>query len=177
MLLDNLTLPNLCQMSVWASGGACPTFRHLKFASLILRSACPLQSLSIWSFRLNDDALLQCMQVVPSLTELTIESPDMLTNQTIRNLQVNMTSNIPLLPNLKILSITSYTLVVDAFDLYSMVCARRGQAGAGSGCEVARLESVTISCDKIDEDTRELGIPLLHELVEEGIEIQIDPSR
>jgi hypothetical protein len=84
-----------------------------------------------------------------------------------------MTYYPPLLPNLQRLAISSFGLTIDFIELHGMLRAR--WVGAGPGRGIARLKSVMIRDDYMDQDTRELGIPLLQELVAEGMHISLKP--
>jgi hypothetical protein len=174
MLLDNLTLPDVRELSfragLWQES---QFFEPSNFSSFILRSACPLRSLSIFNNQLDDDDLFQYMQVMPSLEELTIDGTVEITEQTIRNLTPNIPSDLPLLPNLQTLFIRSPELTVNLVELHSMLCPRRERADASSGRRVARLQSVTISCIGIHEETGKLGFPLLQQLITEGLKISV----
>jgi hypothetical protein len=169
-LLDNLILPTLRELSISNAALAhSGPFTHIP--QFIKRSACSLLSLSLIGLQLNDDDLLQCMQVMPSLIELTISDSYEITKQTIRNLTPNMTLYPPLLPNLQRLEISSFGLTIDYMELHGMLRAR--WVGAGRG--IARLESVVIGDDYLGQDARELGIPLLQELIAEGMHISLKP--
>jgi hypothetical protein len=109
---------------------------------------------------------------MPSLIELTISDSPAITEQTIRNLTPNMTLYPPLLPNLQRLAISSkFGLTIDFIELHGMLRAR--WVGAGRG--IARLKSAVIRNNYLDQDTHELGILLLQELVAEGMHISLKP--
>jgi hypothetical protein len=169
-LLDNLTLPDLCELSLSVTGGWVLDFGHLSFVSFIRRSACPLESLSLSGLHLTDDVFLHCMQVIPSLNELIIDFPGDVTNRTICNLVPHLIPN--LLPKLQTLSISSSSLVIDFIELHRMLSARWNADGLGHG--VARLQFVLISGIGIVEGTHSPVIPLLQELTAEGMKIWVE---
>ena len=182
ILLDNLNLPNLHELQLTAVGYLTMFFGNTNFSSFILRSTCLLRSLSLSGFLLNDDDLLQCMQILPSLEVFQIWDslrPDhrvadqTITNQTIRNLTPNISPNLTLLPNLRELWISSSRLIIDAFELHSMMCARWRPGDAGFGPGVAQLRSVTISADWRHDETEKLELLLLSELIAEGMEVSL----
>jgi hypothetical protein len=172
MLLDNLNLPNLRELRLIAGGRQLEFFGDTSFSSFILRSACPLRFLSFIGYPLHDEDLLRCMQVVPSLEVLLIHGSDDITEQTIRNLTPNITSDLPLLPNLQELSISSGGLVIDAFELHSMLSARWRQGDACSSPGVTQLRSVTISAGGRDGEM-EPALLLLQEFITEGMRISL----
>jgi hypothetical protein len=100
--------------------------------------------------------------------KLTISDSHEITKQTIQNL----TSYPPLLPNLQRLTILSFGLTIDFIELHGMLRARWGGFGCGG---IAKLKSMMIRDDYMDQDTCELGIPLLQELVAEGMHISLKP--
>ena len=172
-ILDHLALPNLRELSFTGLSGREP-FTMSSLVSLISRSACPLQSLSITSLYL-DGELFRCMQVMPSLSELTISTLGNIAREIIRNLNPT-TLNPPLLPNLRKLSISESGMTIDLIELHSMLCARwewTGGSGAGSGQKVTRLQSIVVVGFSTKEDTHEQGIRLLRQLVAEGMNISI----
>jgi hypothetical protein len=172
-LLDNLTLPNLRKLWFETHGRITPFSEHT-FASFIFRSDCPLRSLSLTGFPINDDCLLRCLQVLPTLEVLIICGSNDITDQTIRNLTPNMTSDLPLLSNLQELSISSVGLFVDDSELQSMLYARWRSGDAGSGLGVTQLQSVKISAG----GTQRYGLisprfSFVHDLMAEGMQISL----
>ena len=174
-LLDNLTLPNLHTLRLITNDTVDDVFGHSNFISFISRSACPLQFLSIdtTSMQLNDEDLLHCLEIMPSLAELDIHLEG-ISSETILNLKVTPDGD-PVLPNLQRLTITSETLVLDFIELYDMVYTRREVAygSGGLGRSLAKLEFVRISTLNANWESYQLGIPSLWELLAEGMQIQL----
>jgi hypothetical protein len=171
-LLDNLNLPNVRDLSFRANGSWMEPFSHTSFSSFILH-AYSLQCLSLIDLPLDDDDLLQCMRVLPSLEMLLIQGSNDITDETIHNLTPNMTSNLPLLPNLRELSISSGGLIINAFELHTMLSLRRGPGDAGPSQEVARLQSVRITGLRRRSETEQQWLSILDEFIAEGIHISL----
>ncbi len=72
-LLDNLTLPNLCELNIGNNGSG--DFLYSAVCALISRSSCHLQRLSI-NHRdgIKDDDLIACLEKIPSVTHLRLVS-------------------------------------------------------------------------------------------------------
>ena len=175
MLLETLDLPDVRELSfrlpsdLWSRSTF--KFRPSSFTSFILRSACHLRSLSIFDCLTDDSSLLHCMQVIPSLTHLAIERVEDITEQTIRNLTPNTGFDVPLLPNLQTLTISSTTLAVDFVELHAMLSARWGRTDNRA---VARLKFVSITGTGIHEASVIPGIPLLQQFIEEGMQVSVN---
>ena len=112
------------------------------------------------------------MQVIPSLTHLAIERVEDITEQTIHNLTPNTGFDVPLLPNLQTLTISSTTLTVDFVELHAMLSARWG--GGTDNRAVARLKFVSITGTGIHEASVIPGIPLLQQFIEEGMQVSVN---
>jgi hypothetical protein len=72
-LLDNLTLPHLCELNIGNSGSG--EFLYSAVCALISRSSCHLQRLSIdHRDGIKDDDLIACLEKIPSVTHLRLVS-------------------------------------------------------------------------------------------------------
>jgi hypothetical protein len=72
-LLDNLTLPNLCELNIVNSGSG--DFLYSAVCALISRSSCHLQRLSIdHRDGIKDDDLIACLEKIPTVTHLRLVS-------------------------------------------------------------------------------------------------------
>jgi hypothetical protein len=78
-----------------------------------------------------------------------------------------------LLPNLRELSIESRELIINAFELHTMLSARWGRGDAGPSQGVARLQSVRISAVGGRDETEQQRLSLLDELIAEGMHISL----
>jgi hypothetical protein len=172
-LLDRITLPDVHEMSFrfTPSTDVYYSFPALNFLSFVSRSSCALQTLKIQGIDhliMNDDILLDCIRAIPSLTDLTLCVRG-ITNQTICNLNPNL---FHLLPNLRMLSITSQDLEVNLAHLYDTLFARWSPADVS---EIAQLRSVTISAvGFIDDIVDPMGFYPLTHLQDDGMEIFVD---
>ena len=72
-LLDNLTLPNLCELNIVNSGSGDVLYSAV--CALISRSSCHLQRLSInHQDGFKDDDLIACLEKIPPVTHLRLVS-------------------------------------------------------------------------------------------------------
>ena len=109
---DNLTLSTLETFSANCSNSA--SWAQPQFLSLLSRSACPLLRLQLeFSFEFIDDYLIDCLQLLPSLTKLELRGQCHVALT--RSFFVRLTHYMPekgrdgcLLPNLRVLKLDIY---------------------------------------------------------------------
>ena len=105
LLFDSITLPSLSHLSIHYNGPENLTLSSI--SSLILRSSCKLERLTIEKYHFEDADLIPCLETMPSLTHLHLEmvgitNPMMgLTRLFVTSLDPLSNSKTPLLPNLK----------------------------------------------------------------------------
>ncbi|KAF8804076.1 hypothetical protein BYT27DRAFT_7243853 [Phlegmacium glaucopus] len=104
-LFDSITLPSLSHLRIHYSG---PEKLLLSpITSLVLRSACNLERLTVEKYQFEDADLISCLEAIPSITYLHLEmlgfaNPDMgLTRHFVTSLNAWSNSKQFLLPNLK----------------------------------------------------------------------------
>jgi hypothetical protein len=174
-IFDALSLPAVQEITGYGGGSIFP---HISFLSLITRSSCLLQSLSLDSFQMLESDLIECLRNIPSLHELSIINLD-ITNETFRVL--HSTPGLPscLLPELRRFHYVS-NLVLDFHVLASFLKSRSGCNDAmpvhGEQFATPLLESVEI------DSLQEAGVPnpqtlaILQCLVRCGMRITIITS-
>lgn len=124
-ILDSIVIPNAKELEFCVTGSP---FSSWSFGSLITRSCCDLQRLSLRGLRISERQLWNCLQAIPSLLSLSVKDIPELGQNTIRilNPQHQVRSASPtclLLPLLIELCITSLASI-NAEDIVSMLEAR-----------------------------------------------------
>jgi hypothetical protein len=177
VVLDHLTAPALRRI-LWHAQDYTPNktyLEHREFISFIHRSSCSLESFLLDGLRLySDNTLIECLQAVPSLTELSLTEVE-ITNKIFQILDPLYSSNTPsntLLPNLKILEYSG-DLRLD-FPVIASLLHSRWEVGEDllpNNC-AARLQSVSIEsyAEGIPDDHI---LDLLKRLINEGMNISL----
>jgi hypothetical protein len=170
-IFNALTVPALRKFHFYAEGQSLPPN---SFISLMTRSSCSLQTLTLEFVSVgldanSDDELLQCLDAIPSLQELTLIGVR-ITDNTLRMLSCRDSSVV--LPNLKVFdwggSIRDFSVLVGF--LHSRWDSRESTPSKENSHTISRLQSVnfwTFPSNVPDPDL----LAQLQQFVEEGMEI------
>jgi hypothetical protein len=150
-------------------------FPYTNFISLVSRSHCSLQTLSLHSFRISDRRLIDCLRAVPYLHELSLSNLN-ITNETFWRLDPsNPDISDSILPVLKSFQYDG-DLVLDFHILTSLLhhWSERIESTLinGDPCSVARVESVKI-CSVVAGVPSPQLLASLQCLVQKGMKISI----
>jgi len=140
-VFDCFTLPVARELSIHATGQYFPEFN---FISLVSRSSCSLQSLSLSNLKLGGRQLINCLRVIPSLQKLSLRHVLTDIDQVFRESEpyyslTSSSSSTPyLIPNLK-----SFEWIGHFYsDCTLLVSFLRSRWEADALPGIARLESV-----------------------------------
>jgi hypothetical protein len=167
-IFNALTIPALRKLHIHADG---QSLSSNSFISLMTRSSCSLQTLTLELDANSDDELLQCLDAIPSLRELILIGMR-ITDNTLRMLSCRDSSVV--LPNLKVFKCGG------SFDDFSVLVGflhyrwdnRVSTPSKEYPPTISRLQSVdlrTFSSDVPDPDV----LAQLQQFVEEGTEIML----
>jgi hypothetical protein len=180
-LFDALTLPALRDFTCY---GVRRTFPSRSFISMMVRSSCSLQTLSLLDFVISDNQFSACLQAIPSLQNLRLTN--MTTPGVLQTLNPCHASNASLsanlLPNLKTLECWGHfnDFDLDFSVLISLLHSRwdhnkLASSNDSGSISIAQLQSV-------DFETVGLGVPDAHslaqlqQLVKEGMNIALSTA-
>jgi hypothetical protein len=167
-VFDALTIPALRELFFDAEGFYFP---HSSFISLITRSSCSLQTLTLKFIRISDDELLEVLQVVPSLQKLSLIKGS-ITNETLWMLS-SCDPNI-LLPNLKVFGYSSGRNL--HFDFSAIVSFLRSR---WDDREIVPSDAKVSSIPQLQSVEFDTGVPdpdsmtQLQRFVKEGMDIKL----
>jgi hypothetical protein len=146
-------------------------FPHESFFSLVSRSSCSLQTLSLNYVVISNDELIQCLRVVPSLRKLSL-SRLKITNETFWTLNPsNPDITNGLLPVLESFHYNGRNLTLDFHILMSFLY-NRSEWNESTPIRVARLESVEI-CSMMPGVPSRQSLTSMRYLVQKGMKISI----
>ncbi|KAF5375912.1 hypothetical protein D9615_008199 [Tricholomella constricta] len=178
-LLDTLRIPNVLDLSFHVTGN---TFPHWSFISLMVRSSCVLQRLSLNAVRISEWQLWECLEAVPSLLSLRLINIDRLSNDTIRVLNPQnhtmLGSQKYLLPMLQELVYTGaleINFLAMANTLYSRWMGVGASVSTPSADNVAQLQSFkfTTSAPAVFGTDEKVQLGHMQQLVKEGMDISL----
>ena len=141
-----LTIPAIrhlsCSLFEWED-----EFPRTNFTSLISRSSCSLQTLSLQNFRISDVDFIECMRAVPSLCELSIINVH-ISNQVFRMLDPSHPPDTDtsgtVLPNLKAFEYAG-DLNLDFVILTNFLHSRWEREESTGPLTISRLDSAKFS--------------------------------
>ncbi|GLB42872.1 hypothetical protein LshimejAT787_1203210 [Lyophyllum shimeji] len=178
-LLDTLRVPEAVDLSLHVTGN---TFPHWSFISLMRRSGCALQRVSLNAVRISEWQLWECLQAVPSLLSLHLINIDRVSNDTIRALNPQnhfmLGSQRYILPRLQEFVYTG-ALEVNFLAMANMLYSRWmgvGRDGKIGGVDrVAQLLSFRFTTSAAAAFGAEEKVQLGHmqQLVKEGMKIEL----
>jgi hypothetical protein len=173
---DHLILPSLAIFCIQFKRR---TVWHLSsFNNFLVRSSCPLQSLSMNSAILDSDSFLRCLRGIPSLVDLEMEACSGVAASWVLNplIFVPGRSN-NLVPNLRtfVIKKTPYPMVSAYNEVFAdMVESRWWPDGKQHSYEVSRLTRAELS---FEDRKSHVDVKVLHrirKLREEGLDVSVD---
>jgi hypothetical protein len=144
-VFDCITMPAIRKLSCSSFTDLPDEFPRTSFTSLMSRSSCSLQALSLHNFQISDPDFIDCLRAVPSLCDLSITNID-ISNEVFRMLNPFYPPNpdtSALLPNLKSIQYTG-DLDLDLTILVDFLRSRWEQGESAGPPNVSRLDSVKI---------------------------------
>ena len=203
VVFDHLFTPSLVKLAVIASISddfiSSPA-QHVPFRSLLTRSSCPLESLTLSQNPISPKALIECLYLVPALTTLFVTDckvtwppddedpetlPPILSDELLRLLTpTNPESSDCLVPNLKSVNLAQCTAISDEV-LMEFIQSRwrrslavnmeAGVSSQGSRCpsgiEASRLTSIKVGFERVMVVDI---LPRVQALSKEGLDIIVN---
>ncbi|KAF8063429.1 hypothetical protein FPV67DRAFT_243486 [Lyophyllum atratum] len=179
-LLDTIRIPNALDLSFHVTGN---TFPHWSFISLMVRSSCVLERLSLNAVRISEWQLWECLQAIPSLLSLHLTDLERITNDTIRVINPQnialLRSQRYILPALREFAYSG-AAEVNVLATANMLYARWMGVGAegtvGSLDRVAQLQSFKFKtiAQAVFEAGDQDQLDHMKQLVKEGMIIELE---
>ena len=179
-IFDSLNIPAARNIS--CRGQLEGDFPHSHFISLISRSSCSLQQLSLANLVITHHHILECLQAVPSLRSLSLQALLIPSDMVFRMLtRHSLDAGIPpLVPNLEIFECRDDTCPLDFAILADFLSSRsRGWHRNDDTVDPLTIPRPTAKLQSVIIEHKECGVPnahvsaALHILVEEGMEISL----
>jgi hypothetical protein len=160
-------------------------FPHFSFISLIFRSSCSLQTLSLHNFQISENNFIECLQAIPSLQNLSLTN--MITPKILRMLNPCVSNAGPsnnLLPNLRTIE-CSGSLDPFGTDFSALVSLLRSRWANRGLAPFNHSETVSIARLRVQSGKFEAigtGVPDAHtlaqllQLVEEGMNVVLSTT-